>query len=372
MRFANHEVLLYTSHIMDLDLEAYLHTLSTKKATLDAYRPLPEELVSNLEEWFRVELTYASNAIEGNTLTRSETALVVEKGLTVRGKSLREHLEAVNHAEALDYVATLARQSDRPITRNDILSLHSLILGKIDDENAGRFRTIQVRIAGAEVVLPAPIQVPLLMDDFISWLNTPHAKHTAQHVADAHLRFVTIHPFVDGNGRLGRLLLNLMLIRGGYPPALIRKEDREEYIASLETAQLSDAMFPYYRVIYRAVERSLDIYLQALQAEGAISVPEAPSGSGKARLLKIGELAGEVGESVPTIRYWTKEGLLAVTSKTKGGYALYDPSMVSRAMHIRRLQRQERLTIAEIRDILGKPGSANDNQPIEMIIRSKD
>lgn len=342
------EVLLYTSDLMSATtLERMLEKLTAKKVALDAYRPLPRALVSNLEDWFRVELTYASNAIEGNTLSRSETALVVEKGLTVRGKSLREHLEAVNHAEALDYLVSLAREGDRPIIKHDILALHSLILRRIDDENAGRFRSIQVRIAGAEVVLPGPLQVPTMMDDFISRLNAPHGEHTATFAADAHLKFVGIHPFVDGNGRLGRLLMNLVLMRGGYPPALIRKEDREEYIGAIETVQLSGADDRYYRVIYEAVERSLDIYLGAL-------APRArhQAAATQARLLKIGEMARQAGESVPTIRYWTKEGLLNLASHTTGGYSLYDPVMVERAREIRRMQQKKRLTIAEIREAL--------------------
>ncbi len=346
---ANHEVLLYTLPMIDRSLDGILDALTAKKAAFDSHRPLPPALVANLDDWFRVELTYGSNAIEGNTLTRSETALVVEKGLTVRGKSLREHLEAVNHAEALDYVAALARERERPITRHEIMSLHSLILGKIDDENAGRFRTIQVRIAGSEVALPGPLHVPPMMDDFIAWLNAPHSEHPARYAADAHLRFVTIHPFVDGNGRLGRLLMNLILMRGGYPPALVRKEDREEYISSLERVQMAGVMDPYYRVICRAVERSLDIYLRAVEPEATAQQPHAAQGA--PRLLKIGELAKSVGESVPTIRYWTKEGLLAPASKTEGGYALYDPTMADRAREIRRLQQQERLTIAEIREL---------------------
>src|SRR5713101_8310781 len=160
------EVLLYTLRTMDTSLQGTLERITGKKERLDAYRPLPQALVRNLDDWFRVELTYASNAIEGNMLSRSETALIVEKGITVRGKSLREHLEAVNHAEALDYVIALAREPDRPITRHDLLSLHSLILRRIDDDNAGRFRTIPVRIAGAEVTLPGPLHVPALMDEF--------------------------------------------------------------------------------------------------------------------------------------------------------------------------------------------------------------
>jgi Fic family protein len=338
---------------MDANLERMLENLTTKKMALDAYRPLPRALVRNLDEWFRVELTYASNAIEGNTLSRNETALVVEKGLTVRGKSLREHLEAVNHAEALDYLGSLAREGERPITRHDILSLHSLVLRRIDDENAGRFRSIQVRIAGSEVILPAPLQVPTMMDDLVSWLNAPHSEHTATFAADAHLKFVSIHPFVDGNGRLGRLLMNLILMRGGYPPALIRKEDREEYIGAIEAIQLSGASGRYYRLIYEAVERSLDIYLDALAPAATRPLPTTPP-----RLLKIGEVARQAGESVPTIRYWTKEGLLDVASHTPGGYSLYDPMMIERAREIRRLQHEERLTIAEIRDVLAARTSA--------------
>jgi Fic family protein len=354
---ANHKVILYTLKPMDPSLQSILETITGKKQRLDTYRPMPQALVANLDEWFRVELTYASNAIEGNTLSRSETALVVEKGITIRGKSLREHLEAVNHAEALDYLSVLAGRAGRPITRHDLLSLHTLILRRIDDENAGRFRTISVRIAGSDVALPPPLQVPGLMDDFIAWLNEPHPEHPATFAADAHLRFVTIHPFVDGNGRLGRLLMNLLLMRGGYPPALIRKEDREEYISSLEAVQLSDETAGYYMIVFRSVERSLDIYLEAVEpktkAESLPGDPGAPS-----PLLKIGELARQAGEPVPTIRYWTKEGLLSVASHTKSGYQLYHPKMVERVRLIRHMQKQERLTIAEIRDALAGAASA--------------
>ena len=324
-----------------------LERITEKKERLDRHRPLSPTLVRNLQEWFRVELTYTSNAIEGNTLTRSETALVVEKGITVKGKSLKEHLEAINHAGALDYVVAFASQ-DRPISKHDLLSLHSLILKRIDDDDAGRYRTIPVRIAGAEVVLPTPLRVPDLIDDFIAWVNAPSAQHSATFAADAHLKFVTIHPFVDGNGRLGRLLLNLLLIRAGYPPALIRKEDREDYINAIGSAQLLGSTARYYEVIYRAVERSLDIYLEALEPQEVVSVDTAE----QPRLLKIGELAREAGESVHTIRYWTQQGLLAVSSHTKGGYQLYDRAMLEQARRIRRLQQQERLTIAEIKDIL--------------------
>ena len=130
--------------------------LTRKKKELDGYRPLPPALVRNLDEWFRVELTYTSNAIEGNTLTRRETAAVIEKGLTVGGKSLREHLEAMNHSRAIDAVNTLGRQRPSQLTAHDILSIHGLIMRGIDDANAGRYRSVPVRISGSAVVMPNP------------------------------------------------------------------------------------------------------------------------------------------------------------------------------------------------------------------------
>ena len=244
--------------------------LTQKKQRLDGFRPLPPALVRNLDDWFRIELTYTSNAIEGNTLTRQETALVVEKGITIGGKALAEHLEATNHAKALDWIhAQIARApsaSAAQITERDILRIHEIILAGILDEHAGRYRDIQVRIAGAEVILPNPRKVPALMDEFVRWLQTAApALHPVELAAEAHYRLVSIHPFVDGNGRTARLLMNLILLMGGYPPAIIRKEDRLAYLASLEKRQLGGSGDDYLNLIADAVDRSLDIYLEALE-----------------------------------------------------------------------------------------------------------
>ncbi len=242
-----------------------LSQLTTKKQELDKARPLPPELVKNLDEWFKIELTYTSNAIEGNTLSRAETALVVEKGITVEGKTLQEYLEAVNHAEALTFIKSLVGKKRTEIKQSDILDIHCLILAKIDMDNAGRYRRVPVRIAGSTVIMPNPVKVPELMEQFIDWLHSLLDLHPVTISAEAHYRLVTIHPFADGNGRTARLLMNLLLMQGGYPPAIIRKEDRSKYIDSLEKTQLGGSLEDFIELIYESEERSLDIYLEAIK-----------------------------------------------------------------------------------------------------------
>ena len=161
-------------------------------------------------KWLRVELTYTSNHIEGNTLTREETALSVEEGLTSGSKSIKDYLEAKNHAEAFDYIVSLTNQEK--INYEDIiLKIHSLILNGIDDNNRGRYRNVRVRIAGTDVVLPNPLKVPDLMRGFAEKLDKK--PDSLLKAFEAHYKLVEIHPFIDGNGRTARLLMNLILIR---------------------------------------------------------------------------------------------------------------------------------------------------------------
>jgi Fic family protein len=320
--------------------------LTQKKNALDNFRPLPLELINNLEDWFRVELTYTSNAIEGNTLTRRETAVVIEKGLTVGGKSLKEHLEATNHAKALDFVHDLVQKNPSVISSHDILAIHDLILKGIDDSNAGHYRNVAVRISGSAVVMPNPYKVPQLMDEFQTWLNTKYEEmHPIAFASEVHYRLVTIHPFADGNGRTSRLLMNLILMMFGYPPSIILKRDRLDYIGSLEKAQLGGSKEDYEKLIAKSVDRSLDIYLKA--AKGESSFKELDNDE----LLKIGELAKATGENISTIRYWTKEGLLNVAEVTKSGYQLYSGDMILRCKEIKKLK-SERLTLEEIKQYL--------------------
>ncbi|HSW97480.1 MAG TPA: Fic family protein, partial [Candidatus Saccharimonadales bacterium] len=241
-----------------------LRELLRKKSRLDSYKPIQKNVLDNLEEWYRIELTYTSNAIEGNTLTRQETALIVEKGITVEGKSVQEHLEAINHAEAFTYIQELAKQKKRnELKLQDILDIHRMILKKIDDADAGRLRNTPVRISGSTTILPNPLRVPYLMGEFIQWLQTT-TDNPIQVASDAHFKLVTIHPFVDGNGRTARLLMNFILIQAGFPPAIIKKEERSRYLTSLEMGQTKGQLDSYYELLNDSINRSLDIYLETV------------------------------------------------------------------------------------------------------------
>lgn len=320
--------------------------LTEKKKQLDAHHPLPTALVDNLQAWFRIELTYTSNAIEGNTLSRAQTALVADKGITIEGKTLREQIEVVNHIRALEYIYKLQHLSKQDLTQNTILQIHGHILAHINDQYAGRYRDIPVRIAGSSVVMPNPLKVAKLMDEFMAWLHGTN-DHAVRIALDAHYKLVSIHPFVDGNGRTARLVMNLLLLQAGYPPAIIQNEERNAYIASLEKAQLGGPLQDYYALMAQAVERSLDVYLDALQPKDI--EPKDSSVKPLPPVLKIGELAKMSGESVPTIRYWTQQGLLQPVRYTAGHYSLYSPTAIEQVKHIRYLQQHERLSIVEIK-----------------------
>ena len=244
------------------------------KQLIDEHRPLSKSIVNRLHEQMVLEWTYNSNAIEGNTLTLKETKLVLQDGLTVRNKSLREYLEAVNHKEAIEFVEELADKKKRIIERN-IREVHSLVLKEIDKDYAGRYRDIQVRISGSDHQPPDPLQVNNLMNTFAKKrLNTK--GHPIVEAALAHFELVSIHPFVDGNGRTARLLMNLILIKNGYFPAVILKNDRMKYYDVLEKGhkgKVDDFIF----FIGRSLERTIYLYLEAIPQikESFITLKEA-------------------------------------------------------------------------------------------------
>ncbi len=278
--------------------------LEIKKQRLDSYKPLQNELTKNLEEWFRVELTYTSNAIEGNTLTRQETAMVVEEGLTVQGKSLTEHQEAINHAQAFDFIQTLVNKKRQELTARDVLDIHSVILNKIDDTNKGRYRNVAVRLRGSETILPNALKVPELMEEFVAWLQGSNFDNPIKIAADAHFKLVSIHPFVDGNGRTARLLMNLLLMQEGFPPAIVRKEDRSSYINSLEKGQTRNELNDYFNLMLEAVDRSLDIYLEAVEPERAGVLEPTP----EQRFYTTKEVSKLLKVDPETVRRYVRQG----------------------------------------------------------------
>ncbi|GAB7140776.1 Fic family protein [Deferribacterales bacterium RsTz2092] len=261
-----------------------------------------------LLRWLTTELAYTSNAIEGNTLTRRETALAIEENIVAGAKPLTDYIEARNHADAFRFIFDARKQ---PITKNLVLTIHRLILQGIDNLNAGVYRSVRVRISGSRVVLPNPLKVPDLMEDFVQNINTDMPTGAIE----AHLALVSIHPFIDGNGRTARLLMNLMLINAGYAPIIIRPRDRKRYIACIEKAQMHGDNNHYILFMLRALERSQQTAIDLLTKD----VPDTK------KLLKIGELARLAGLPVSTLRFYIASGKLTLASRTESDYMLFDP-----------------------------------------------
>ena len=240
-----------------------LERIAEKKKDLDARRPLPPAMVMRLHEQLTVEWIYNSNAIEGSTLTLRETELILQHGLTIGGKSLREHFEVINHREAITFVEALTREKE-PLTAFQVRQLHQIVLAKIDDENAGRYRQTNVRIGGASHIPPEAWLVPHETEEWVRWLRTDaKALHPIDRAARAHHRFAAIHPFIDGNGRTARLIMNLLLLRDGYPPTVILRANRKQYYNVLALADRGNAK-PLVNFVGRATERSLNLYLGAV------------------------------------------------------------------------------------------------------------
>lgn len=245
-----------------------LERIERKKAQLDVLRPLPAAIVKRLREQILVEWIYNSNAIEGSTITLQETRLILETGLTIGGKTLREHFEVTNHRDAIQYVEQLVADQEK-MTPFHIRQIHKLVLSQIDDISAGNYRTTQVQIAGARHVPPEAWEIPAQMTEWGKWLtNAEKSTHPVILAALTHHRLVNIHPFVDGNGRTARLAMNLILMQNGYPPTVILRTDRQSYyrVLSLADAGKEKALINF---VGKAVERSLTLYLNASKKQTA-------------------------------------------------------------------------------------------------------
>jgi Fic family protein len=235
------------------------------KAEIDAYRPFTENTLDQLRRYYRIGLTYTSNALEGNTLTETETKVLLEDGLTVGGKPMRDHLEALGHAKAYDLLYTLLQNPT--VSEADILNLHRFVAEGSEGSEAGQYRSKQLVITGTQYLPPSPADVPAQMHTFLTeklpcWQKEEHPIHVA---ALAHLALVTIHPFMDGNGRTARLLMNLLLMKTGYPITLIPPVLRQAYIGCLNSASKQNNKEPFLNFTSTVVYESSKELLRLLR-----------------------------------------------------------------------------------------------------------
>lgn len=239
--------------------------IDEKRQQLNSLRPLSAPVVAKLKQQFALEMTYNSNGIEGNSLTLKETAWVIQDGLTIKGKPLKDHLEAKDHYEALEFLyETIEHGRQQTLSEVFIKTLHHLVVRETEREEAGKYRTVNVMITGADHTPLDMSEVPVLMRDLMVWIQQNQNKfHPVELAALVHHKLVNIHPFVDGNGRTARLVMNLILMHEGYPLVIILKNDRKKYYHVLSQADNGNYQ-PLVRFIGQAVERSLNLYFKAV------------------------------------------------------------------------------------------------------------
>lgn len=255
---------VFTMQKIDSAILKKLKIADTLRTQWLAKKPLNATQLQKMKEYFALKYTYESNRIEGNTLTLQETQLVVNEGITIGGKSMREHLEAINHTEAIDFVSTMLVGKEE-ISQRNVLEIHRLILKSIDNENAGRYRNVQVRISGSEHIPPDALIVPQMMDDFFTHYKKQKKKlHPILLAAEMHERLVTIHPFIDGNGRTARLLMNCILLQHGYTIANLKgdAESKRLYYKALEEVQIHNNPNSFYELIVNNVIQSLQEHIE--------------------------------------------------------------------------------------------------------------
>jgi Fic family protein len=229
-----------------------------------AHRPLDAHMLKQVREYFRIGMTYSSNALEGNSLTETETKIVIEDGITIGGRPVRDHLEALGHSEAYDLLFRLAKNQE--ITAANVRELHRLFYYRIDSKQAGKYRKRRVIITGTDFIPPGPERIPDLMESFTAGMPETRAKrHPVEFAAIIHKELVTIHPFIDGNGRTARLLMSLALLQAGYPVAIIPPILRREYLDTLNKTHRGDDG-PFIKFIAGVCYESAKEYLRLLEA----------------------------------------------------------------------------------------------------------
>jgi Fic family protein len=255
--------------LADLDIELnekhinFIFRLSLNHENLAPLGKSRKQSLKQLREYFRIGMTYSSNALEGNSLTETETKIVIEDGITIGGKPVKDHLEALGHSEAYDLLFRLSKHQD--ITEANIKELHRLFYYRIDEDQAGKYRKQKVIITGTTFIPSAPEQIPDLMKSFVAGIPDDRSKHhPVEYAAILHRKLVTVHPFIDGNGRAARLLMNLALLQAGYPVAIIPPVLRREYLDTLNKTHKGDFK-PFSKLIAGVCYESAKEYLRLLE-----------------------------------------------------------------------------------------------------------
>ena len=240
-----------------------LKKIDALMAKIDAHRPLDAHMLKQVREYFRIGMAYSSNALEGNSLTETETKIVIEDGITIGGKPVRDYLEALGHSEAYDLLFRLAKNQE--ITEANVKELHRLFYYRIDAKQAGKYRKLRVIITGTDFIPPAPERIPDLMGSFIAGIpETKMKHHPVEFAAIIHEELVTIHPFIDGNGRVARLIMNLALLQAGYPLAIIPPVLRRDYLDTLNKIHRGNDV-PFINFIAGVCYESSKEYLRLLE-----------------------------------------------------------------------------------------------------------
>lgn len=262
------KIILSCDEDMDM-IENNYNRIDYLKGLLDNRRPLDKVLVDKLKEYYKVEIVYNSNAIEGNTLTKFETKMVIEQGLTIGEKGLKNYLEAVNLSEAMDFIEDLVN-SREPLSERILKEVHYIVLKetvKYGNQYAGTYRSLPVEISGSEFKPPQPYLIQPRMEELFNWYNENKDKlHPVEIAALFHFKLVTIHPFIDGNGRTARLMMNFILMQNGYPPAIVKADDKDKaaYYKTLEKGQVTGDTKPFIQFISNCVEKTLEGYLERI------------------------------------------------------------------------------------------------------------
>lgn len=319
-------------------------SLEEKKIGVDSTKPLSSSVKQSVDNFFKLEVSYHFATLEGNTLNRIESLLAIEQGMTTKGKTISEHIEVVNLANALDFVRKTVEVGPKMEFSAMLISIFDRLVDKLNEDLKGKFRTTPVRILGLNYIAPEGSQVPSLLTDLSSEIETLKDAKAPYLASLVHGEILRISPFPIANTKVARLMAQYILMSYGYPPMILLGTKRQDYLESLDEYLRFDRKDRHSKLILEACERGIDEYQKFFTSEANMSSSEPST----AKLLKIGDLARFSKESVATIRHWAKEGLLTASEYTPGGYMLFSETMINRVKEIRSLQKRG-MSLSEIR-----------------------